>query len=139
MERNTSIDLIRGLVMIIMALDHVRDLLHVDSLTQSPTDLSSTTPVLFFTRWITLPSLSLAIVGLLILVLQHVFTPAGPQAGLGEKLISALFVPGVFPYGDGKMILVAYERSTELSLLSSVDRNHQCFFFLALSTGTRCN
>lgn len=43
----------RGLVMIIMALDHVRDLLHVTSLTQSPTDLNTTTPALFFTRWIT--------------------------------------------------------------------------------------
>ena len=39
--------------MIIMALDHVRDLLHVTSLTQGPTDLNTTTPILFFTRWIT--------------------------------------------------------------------------------------
>ena len=188
MKRNTSIDLIRGLVMIIMALDHVRDLLHVSSLTQSPTDLSSTTPILFFTRWITylcapafvflagtsaflsmkaknniaetrgfllkrglwlimlelaivnfgmwfdinfgvlifeviaaigfgflllalclkIPPMSLGIAGILILVLQHAFIPAGPQAGLVEKLINALFVPGVFPYGEGKIILIAY-------------------------------
>src|SRR5688572_4739348 len=53
MKRNQSIDFIRGLVMIIMALDHVRDLLHDTSLTQSPTDLSTTSPSLFFTRWIT--------------------------------------------------------------------------------------
>jgi uncharacterized membrane protein len=53
MKKNQSIDFMRGLVMIIMALDHVRDLLHVTSLTQSPTDLSTTTPSLFFTRWIT--------------------------------------------------------------------------------------
>lgn len=39
--------------MIIMALDHVRDLMHVDSITQNPTDFSTTTPILFFTRWIT--------------------------------------------------------------------------------------
>ncbi len=39
--------------MIIMALDHVRDLMHVSSVTRSPTDLSTTTPILFFTRWIT--------------------------------------------------------------------------------------
>lgn len=39
--------------MIIMALDHVRDLMHVDSITQSPTDLATTSPLLFFTRWIT--------------------------------------------------------------------------------------
>jgi uncharacterized membrane protein len=36
-----------------MALDHTRDLMHVSSLTQNPTDLSTTTPVLFFTRIIT--------------------------------------------------------------------------------------
>ena len=39
--------------MIIMALDHVRDLMHVNSVTQNPTDFSTTTPILFFTRWIT--------------------------------------------------------------------------------------
>jgi uncharacterized membrane protein len=53
MKRIQSIDFTRGLVMIIMALDHVRDLIHVDSLSQSPTDLNTTTPALFFTRWIT--------------------------------------------------------------------------------------
>jgi Predicted membrane protein len=52
-RRIQSIDIVRGLVMIIMALDHVRDLLHVSALTESPTDLNTTTPVLFFTRWIT--------------------------------------------------------------------------------------
>ena len=39
--------------MIIMALDHVRDMMHVNSITQSPTNLETTTPLLFFTRWIT--------------------------------------------------------------------------------------
>lgn len=39
--------------MIIMVLDHVRDLFHVTSLTEQPTDLLTTTPALFFTRWIT--------------------------------------------------------------------------------------
>ncbi len=53
MKRVYAIDFTRGLVMIIMALDHVRDLMHVNSVTQSPTDLSTTTPMLFFTRWIT--------------------------------------------------------------------------------------
>ncbi|HWK05741.1 MAG TPA: heparan-alpha-glucosaminide N-acetyltransferase domain-containing protein [Puia sp.] len=53
MNRIKSIDFARGLVMIIMALDHTRDLLHVDSLTQDPTNLATTSPVLFFTRWIT--------------------------------------------------------------------------------------
>lgn len=53
MKRVGSIDFTRGLVMIIMALDHTRDFMHVSSLTQSPTDLTTTTPLLFFTRWIT--------------------------------------------------------------------------------------
>ena len=53
MKRIYSIDFTRGVVMIIMALDHVRDMMHVDSITQSPTNLSTTTPALFFTRWIT--------------------------------------------------------------------------------------
>jgi len=53
MKRIHSIDITRGLAMIIMALDHTRDLMHVNSITQSPTDLATTTPFLFFTRWIT--------------------------------------------------------------------------------------
>ncbi len=53
MKRIFSIDFTRGLVMIIMALDHVRDLMHINSIAQSPTDLSTTIPILFFTRWIT--------------------------------------------------------------------------------------
>ncbi|MFN2458982.1 MAG: DUF1624 domain-containing protein, partial [Chitinophagaceae bacterium] len=52
-HRITSIDLLRGLVMIIMALDHTRDFFHAQAFTQDPLDLDTTTPVLFFTRWIT--------------------------------------------------------------------------------------
>jgi uncharacterized membrane protein len=52
-KRIYSIDFARGLVMIIMALDHVRDMIHTNSILQSPTNLETTTPVLFFTRWIT--------------------------------------------------------------------------------------
>ena len=53
MNRIEKIDIVRGIVMVIMALDHVRDMLHVDAISQSPTDLNTTTPILFFTRWIT--------------------------------------------------------------------------------------
>jgi uncharacterized membrane protein len=53
MKRNESIDFMRGLVMMIMVLDHVRDFFHVTSLSQSPTDLQTTTAILFFTRWVT--------------------------------------------------------------------------------------
>lgn len=51
--RIQSIDLLRGIVMVIMALDHVRDYFHYDSYHFDPTDLEKTTPVIFFTRWIT--------------------------------------------------------------------------------------
>lgn len=53
MKRVLSIDITRGLVMIIMAIDHIRDLMHNASLTLNPLDLSTTTPSIFFTRWIT--------------------------------------------------------------------------------------
>lgn len=51
--RVDSIDILRGLVMIIMALDHTRDYFHISAWTQDPLDLATTTPALFLTRWIT--------------------------------------------------------------------------------------
>ena len=51
--RITSIDLLRGLIMIIMALDHTRDFFHATALTADPLAPATTTPALFFTRWIT--------------------------------------------------------------------------------------
>jgi uncharacterized membrane protein len=48
--RIESIDVLRGIVMVIMALDHVRDYFHQSG---DPLDLATTTPLLFFTRWIT--------------------------------------------------------------------------------------
>lgn len=51
--RVESIDLLRGLIMIIMALDHVRDYFHAAAFTDDPLNLQTTTPILYFTRWIT--------------------------------------------------------------------------------------
>lgn len=52
-SRINSIDLLRGIVMIIMALDHVRDYFHTDAFLYNPLDLENTNPFLFSTRWIT--------------------------------------------------------------------------------------
>ena len=49
--RRPEVDAVRGLVMIVMALDHVRDFL--GNVHFSATDLAQTTAPLFFTRWIT--------------------------------------------------------------------------------------
>ena len=51
--RISSIDFLRGIVMILMALDHVRMYFGAGTWYTEPTDLSTTTPLLFFTRWIT--------------------------------------------------------------------------------------
>src|SRR3954452_23117918 len=52
-KRVESIDLLRGIVMIIMALDHVRDYFHYDAFLYDPTDLTRTNALLYFTRFIT--------------------------------------------------------------------------------------
>ena len=51
--RIQSIDLLRGLVMIIMALDHVRDYFHWSAQLYDPLDFSHTSTPIFVTRWIT--------------------------------------------------------------------------------------
>jgi uncharacterized membrane protein len=50
-DRLTPVDTLRGIVMILMALDHVRDFFGVPGL--NPTNLAQTTVPLFLTRWVT--------------------------------------------------------------------------------------
>jgi uncharacterized membrane protein len=50
-SRVESIDVVRGLIMIIMALDHVREFFSYTAFRAD--DVAQTTPLLFFTRWIT--------------------------------------------------------------------------------------
>src|SRR5215471_9689998 len=50
-QRLDSVDVLRGVVMILMALDHVRDYFGVAGI--NPTNPATTTVPLFFTRWIT--------------------------------------------------------------------------------------
>lgn len=51
--RIESIDLLKGLVMVIMALDHTRDYFHWSAMQFDPTDPAHSTLPIFFTRFIT--------------------------------------------------------------------------------------
>lgn len=52
-QRLVSVDALRGLVMVIMALDHTRDFFHAGAMHYAPEDLSRTTVAVFLTRWVT--------------------------------------------------------------------------------------
>ncbi len=53
LPRLQSVDALRGLVMIIMALDHVRDFFHRAAMSSQPTDLRVASAAVFLTRWVT--------------------------------------------------------------------------------------
>ena len=50
-QRVDAVDVVRGVIMILMALDHTRDFF--GDVAASPTNLATTTSALFFTRWVT--------------------------------------------------------------------------------------
>jgi len=51
--RIQSVDALRGAIMMLMAIDHIRDYVARSAQQFLPTDLARTTPAIFFTRWIT--------------------------------------------------------------------------------------
>jgi len=51
--RLQSVDAVRGAIMMLMAIDHIRDYVARSAQQFLPTDLTRTTPAIFFTRWIT--------------------------------------------------------------------------------------
>ena len=53
LPRIPAVDLARGLVMILMAIDHTRDYVHAGAMAFPPENLAQTTPAIFLTRWIT--------------------------------------------------------------------------------------
>jgi uncharacterized membrane protein len=52
-SRLATVDLVRGLVMVIMLLDHTRDFVHTGGFLADPTDLATTSARLFLTRRVT--------------------------------------------------------------------------------------
>lgn len=50
-SRVVSVDFMRGLAMVVMAIDHARD--YLTNIPYAPEDVAHTNPALFFTRWVT--------------------------------------------------------------------------------------
>lgn len=117
-QRLLSIDIVRGLIIVLMALDHTRDFFGAASF--SPTDLSQTDAAWFFTRWIThfcaplfvfltgvsaylyyqktkcLPSLRhfLLTRGMWLIVVELVLINASWQFGFGFTFVQVIWVLG---------------------------------------------
>jgi uncharacterized membrane protein len=97
-QRIQSIDIVRGLIIVIMALDHVRDYFHISAFTADPLDPKTTSGMLFFTRWIThfcAPSFML-LSGISAYLSGQSKTPAGTSAFLIKRGFWLIFVEVVF-------------------------------------------
>lgn len=117
-SRLASIDMLRGLVIVLMALDHTRD--YFGPALFDPEDLARTTPLWFATRWIThlcastfvllagtsaflrggkggIPALSRYLVtrGLLLIVLEATWISFSWQFGYGVTILQVLWALGM--------------------------------------------
>ncbi|WP_426320669.1 DUF1624 domain-containing protein [Pseudoduganella sp. R-43] len=117
-KRLASIDMLRGLVIVLMALDHTRDFFGAALF--DPEDLAKTTPLWFATRWIThlcaatfvllagtsaylrgtksgIPALSRYLVtrGLLLLVLEATWISFSWQFGYNVTILQVLWALGM--------------------------------------------
>lgn len=93
-KRIESIDLLKGLVMVIMALDHTRDYFHYSAFFFDPTDPTQTTWPIFFTRFITnfcAPAFSF-LAGLSAFMVGKRKTPAELSAFLFKRGLWLVFV-----------------------------------------------
>ena len=93
-KRIASVDLLKGLVMVIMALDHVRDYFHYSAFFFDPTDPTQTTIPIFFTRWMTnfcAPAFSL-LAGLSACMLGKRMTPGELSGFLFKRGLWLVFI-----------------------------------------------
>src|SRR5262249_44913453 len=122
-RRVEAVDAVRGTVMVLMALDHVRDFIHSGAMSYSPTDLSQTTPPVFFTRWVThfcAPTFML-LAGMGAFLLQH-----GKRTKL--QLSTLLFTRGLW--------LVALELTVmQLALYFDVTLNYPILLVVLWALG----
>jgi uncharacterized membrane protein len=97
-NRIQSIDFLKGLVMVIMALDHVRDFFHRDAFIYDPFDIDQTSIPVFFTGWIThfcAPTFSL-LAGISVYLMSLRKTPKELSAFLIKRGLWLVFLDVTF-------------------------------------------